>query len=44
MAFMRRSLLASGAAGLVSTVAMPAVAQHPAAFVMPQGMTLLTFR
>jgi len=23
---------------------MPAVAQHPAAFVMPQGMTLLTFR
>lgn len=44
MAFKRRSLLAGGAAGLVSTVAMPAVAQHPAAFVMPQGMTLLTFR
>ena len=44
MAFKRRSLLAGGAAGLVSTVTMPAVAQHPAAFVMPQGMTLLTFR
>lgn len=44
MAFKRRSLLAGGAAGLVSTVAMPAVAQHPAAFVMPQGITLLTFR
>ena len=44
MAFKRRSLLAGGAAGLVSTVAMPAVAQHPAAFVIPQGMTLLTFR